>query len=528
MKNKKQNSLIALTFVLAVSCATPPTVVMETPMPTEREPANAWTSCFDSITGFFNPKATNTPPVTPAQVAAVPVKPKVAITEALAKNAIRYPQGFEGKKGMHIQYGFESEYLHHESVELLKNYMPMSPHWKKSKEDWLALTHEQRADFIESRSQQIFPYREKGQLVKISTDPELIDVLPESFVFDAGHYEVVLAPHDSAEALAEKIRVINRKLGVGSMQLTISNPIEKQLLKSNPALQVQMKEELMGYYNLMNDYDTIGKLVTGYERYLKNPNTETVKSFNHPWLGPMTKLKHDRLESLMSKILAGHEFNDEELAGMSSKVVSHKFIGGLSFRPDVAFKKSRLASEVRDCHQNVKCIENRLMRETYFLMKGRNDFKQYAELKAFDSESTFDKLDRPVRNFLRTIFPKYGQYSQTELELFRNFAYPFRDWSKHVELLGDAKLADSITAAQTKYSEALVTLSKELDGGKINKETARARVMGALGEFAVESGISDAVKKKFDEAIDADELKLFEHLQLSMNKTFFMMRALAA
>ncbi len=179
MKNKKQNSLIALTFVLAVSCATPPTVVMETPMPTEREPANAWTSCFDSITGFFNPKATNTPPVTPAQVAAVPVKPKVAITEALAKNAIRYPQGFEGKKGMHIQYGFESEYLHHESVELLKNYMPMSPHWKKSKEDWLALTHEQRADFIESRSQQIFPYREKGQLVKISTDPELIYVLTE-------------------------------------------------------------------------------------------------------------------------------------------------------------------------------------------------------------------------------------------------------------------------------------------------------------------------------------------------------------
>lgn len=513
MKNKNKLIIFAATSLLTVACSTAPVMTPKQEPQFDREPAS-WYSCFDGIREFFNPKHQSPPPIPPSAV--VSRTSTTTITETLAKNPIRYPNGFQDRPGMHIQYGFESEYLHHEATVLLQNYMPDKSIYNGTKEQWLSLSHEQRANFIESRSQEIFPYRQKGKLIKISEDPELIEVLPPSFVFDAGHYEVVLDPMDSAEELAKKIKVINAKLGVGSMQMTISHPIEKDLLIKSKQLQEQIKAETLGYYNFMNEMDTLAKLTQGYERYLTNPNSETVKSFNHPWLGPMTRLKHERLESIMTNVLAGKQYTDDELVKMSSLVVSHKFIGGLSFRPDVAFKKSRLASEVRDCHQNVKCIENRLMRETYFLMKGKTEFTRFRDLPPFDSESTFDALPRDIRTTLKTVFPKYGNYSQVEMELYRNFAYPLRNWSKHIEVLGKPELENLIVQAQNDYKAALHSIAKDFADKKIDKSEARHRIMGALGEFSKKSGIADAVKEKFEELVSPEELKRLEHLKLTM------------
>ncbi len=491
-----------------MACATAP-IPYTNPVHSERVPANVWENCYDSITSFFGKDNT------PAVAVPAPVVTRTTITEALAKNPTRYPNGFQDINGKHIQYGFESEYLKHEAEVLLKSYMPLNPYYLGTKDEWLALTHAQRVDYINSRSDAIFPYRQKGKLVKITDDQELSAVLPDSFVFDAGHYEIVLDPSDTAEEVAKKIKIINAKVGVGSMQLTISNPIEKELLKKSKAYQEQIKGEILGYYNFMNEMDTIAKLSSGYERYLTNPNTETVKSFNHPWLGPMTKLKQQRMIGIMDAVLAGKNYSEDELKKMSSQVVSHKFIGGLAFRPDVAFKKSRLASEVRDCHQNVKCIENRLMRETYFLMKGKSDFSKYSAIPAFDSEGIFEALPKDIRVTLKTIFPKYGNYSSTELELYRNFAYPLRDWSKHIEALGRPELSDSIFAAQNDYRTTLTSISNDLMKKKISNEEARFRTMGALGEFSKKSGIADAIKHQYESHMSAEELKLFEHLKLS-------------
>jgi hypothetical protein len=515
MKNKNKLTLLVLTTLAAVSCSTTPPPIPPTTdekeQQSDRNPANGF-NCMDAASSILNPKNEN------VATMVAPKQTKTAITEKLAKRATRYPNGFEGREGMHIQYGFESEYLHHESTVLLQNYMPTIEHYKGSKEDWLALTHEERANFIEARASSIFPYRQKGKLVKISTDPELDAVLPDSFVFDAGHYEIVLAPMDTAEEVAKKIKVINAKIGVGSMQLTISNPIEKDVLASSKVLREQAKGEILGYYNFMNEMDTLSKMTTGYERFLKNPDSETVKSFNHPWLGPMTALKHDRLVNIMDNVLAGKKYTDDELSKMSSLVVSHKFIGGLSFRPDVAFKKSRLASEVRDCHQNVKCIENRLMRETYFLMKGKMDFSKFSDLKSFDSVTSFDMLSKDIRSMLRTAFPKYGQYSQTEMELFRNFSYPMRDWSKHIEHLGKPELNNTVAEAQQEYLKKLDDIAQELTSGKIKKQDARNKVMGALGEFSKKSGIADALNEKYEELANPEELKFFESLKLTLHQ----------
>jgi hypothetical protein len=393
--------------------------------------------------------------------------------------------------------------------------MPDSSIYSGNKEAWLALTPQERLQWVDKNSKNIFPYREKGKLVKISDTPELFDALPESFVYDAGHFEIVLDPMESAEAMIKKIKTINKYFGVGSMQVTVSNPLSKDLLK-NKTYRNELKSEILGYYNFMNDFDTINKLGAGYERYLKDPSAQTVKSFNHPWLGPMTKLKHDRLTRLVEGIIDQKQFSDEELKDISNKVVSHKFIGGLSFRPDVAYKKGRIASEVRDCHQNLKCIEDRIIRETYFLMKGKEAFDSFSELKAFDSVEAFKNLPSDVQQMLKKAFPIYNGFSQTELELFRNFSYPLRDWSKHIEALNTPELKNLVESAQNEYVQSLVEITKSLNSNSISISEAQAKVMGSLGEFSKHSGLLDAMKTQYDHLIDPSELKNFDQLKFAI------------
>lgn len=534
MKNINTKTLIVLTTLLAASCASSPDrytpepykedVSFYQPYRVQRVPANFFNDCLNAIRNFFTwNKKTPVPEI--ADLATNHATSK-AITEAMAKNPTRYPKGFEGMKGSHIQYGFESEYLHDETEVLLKSYMPLPPFFTKTKQEWLSYTPEERLkifdDLIEgdedrSKGSKFFEYRSKGHLTKITEDKELTDALPDSFVYDAGHFEIVLDPHDSAESMIQKIKVINKNFGVGSMQMTISNPLNKALLKSDKAARTELKSELIGYYNFMNDFDTLTKLETGYERFLKDPKIQSAKSFNHPWLGPMTELKHEKLVDLVEGIVDGKSYSEEELKQMSYLVVSHKFIGGLSFRPDVAYKKNRLASEVRDCHQNVKCIEDRIIRETYFLMKGKEEFKKFSDVKQFDSKANFKSIyPDDIKLMLRNIFPAYGSFDQEELQLYRNFSYPYRDWSKHVEVLGKPGLKEQVALAQQNYTEAMKKISADYNSKTISKEEAQTKVMGALTEFSKKSGLVDAMKAKYNQMINPEEIKSFDILKFSI------------
>lgn len=538
MKNNQKLALHLLTVLIVSSCATEPSKHY-TPEPymedISRFPANEG-GCWQAMKNFFIPKSK-----TPLAPVVGPIGNSHSIkkiTAAMAKTPTRYPKGFEDVPGAHIQYGFESEYLHDETEVLLKNYMPAPPFYNDTKEAWLNLSPKERLqtydDLIaktrneKKPEKQLFAYREKGKLIKITDDPELSAALPDSFVYDAGHFEIVLDPSDSAEDMIKKITVINKHLGVGSMQTTISNPLNKQLLQTSEVARTELKSELVGYYNFMNDFDTLSKLEVGYERYLKDPNIQTVKSFNHPWLGPMTKLKHDKLEDLVDGIVDGRNFSEEQLKQMSYLVVSHKFVGGLSFRPDVAFKKNRLASEVRDCHQNVKCIEDRIIRETYFLMKGKESFKAFSSFEQFDTVKNFKDIHpEDIQYMLKDLFPQYNGFTQVELQIYRNFSYPYRDWSQHIAILGKPGLESQVANAQVAYTEALKKIVFEYNTKKnssnpatkaMAKAEAQTRVMGALAEFSKKSGLVDAMKTKYNEMLDPEEIKNFDILKF----TFFI------
>ena len=462
-----------------------------------RTPANFLNQCSVSIQQFFGAP-----------------KPTKVTKDLPYKPILRYPKGYK-EPGMHIQYGFESEYLHEEAEVLLKSYMPdtaVFPHITKEK--WLKLSHEERDQFLQNNEKAIFPYREKARLINIIDDPEMKDVMPESFVYDAGHYEVVLPPVDSAEELVYRIQKINNFLGTGSMQVMISNPYNKNGL-SELANRAAFKDQTLGHYNFVNDLDTLSKLDQGYRRYLTDPNVQAAQSFNHPWLGPMTKLKHDQLKRIIDEMSLQKKYDDEELKKMSYIISSHKFIGGLAFRPDVAYKKTRLASEVRDCHRNLKCIEDRIKRETSILIQGKESFAAFKNLKAFDSENDFMKLDSTARSTLREIFPKYGSYNAVVTERFRNFAYPLRDWSEHAKLSNDPNFLQKIKSVQDEYVAFLNQQVARYNKREITKEEAQKLIMGELSAFPEKSGLMQLMKEKYQELITPQELKALEHLKLT-------------
>jgi len=146
--------------------------------------------------------------------------------EQLVFSKLYKNQTVEAIKEKHVQFGFESEYVEKEAGPLLKAYMPDPDHFPVTKKQWLEMSDEQRLDFILDNEDAMFPYREPGKLKKIADDPELFNALPESIVYDSGNFEVILPPSDRVEDIPSKIKTINSKFGVGSMQVTISSPRE--------------------------------------------------------------------------------------------------------------------------------------------------------------------------------------------------------------------------------------------------------------------------------------------------------------
>jgi len=100
---------------------------------------------------------------------------------------------------------------------------------------------------------------------------------------------------------------------------------------------------------------------------------------------------------------------------------------------------------------------------------------------------------------LEKLFPtktKAGlQYNEQEilcLQVYRNFAYPMRDWSSQLSFVGEPELGLMVRFAQQNYLRKLGMIELEFTHGQIDAAAASARVQGALSQFAVESKLADA------------------------------------
>lgn len=425
---------------------------------------------------------------------------------------LRLPRGAtpEVDSAARLQYGFESEYTLQEIDRLTAVYGPTAE-FGISPERWLQMPQQERGRWVREHLRELFPnQRERGKLVRLSTDPRH-QFLPEHLIQDStGNLEIVCAPVESLEQWQLNINHLNELFGAGSMQGTVSLPTEFFHGNTPSLSRIQSVVENTGYFNFMADLDTLQKMEVGAARYLENPNRPVANSFKHSFLGPMTRLKQVKLMRMLEANSRGSLLDAETLRAVSGSDDSFKYVGGTAYRPDIV--RGRVIFEVRDAHNNMDALLERVSRATYFLQNGRAGFAPAVRLRAFDSRADFERLPDSVQQMLRRLFPAKlaanTDYSETErlaLEVFRNWAFPLRDWNPQVTLLGGSVTLERVRAAQSSYLSELEKIAHDLTAGTLTPEQASFRAQGALVRFSPESGLFNAYQEWLTQLVDRIE-----------------------
>tara|TARA_R110000868_G_scaffold32343_3_gene117647 strand:+ start:7954 stop:10236 length:2283 start_codon:yes stop_codon:yes gene_type:complete len=470
-----------------------PAVVLwqDTPIPLERSPANfASNSCKELIENISD------------------------INLSGSKKVIRGAFGFDDvavSEGKHLQFGFESEYTLSEIDKIVTIYGPKPGHGM-SKSRWFSLPVKERADWVRANIKELFPEpRKPGGLIKLK-DQATLKFLPDALIQDdTGNLEFVLEPFDSYEDWYRAIKKLNSRFGEGSMQATISAPPESFFGDAAGVAQAQSVKEKIGLFNFYSEYDILQKLNAGHLRYQQDPERLVARNFEHPFLGPMTSAKQRQLNSMLRANAKGEKLDDVSLEAISGLESSFKYTGGTVYRPDI-LGADRVVLEVRDAHKNFTLLSDRLLRSLFFMQHGTAGFDELANLKSFHLDNDFLKLPKNVRDELKRIFPNKAnaqyEYTASEkkaLDVYKNFAYPLRDWGEHLEAIKATSIADQVEQAQNAYKAKLSDIVARMKSGDLDDEHAKAEIQGALAEFANKSKIAKAFEDYEENVIFAAE-----------------------
>lgn len=413
---------------------------------------------------------------------------------------LRYPKGISAAaepKG-YIQFGFESEYTLKEAEKLLTVYGP-HPSFGISSEAWFVMPLADRGAWMRTNLNALFPAeRTAGGLIKLDHSPEWA-FLPEALIKDStGNLEIVMKPLNTLEDWIGKITRLNQKFGAGSMQGTVSVPPAAFYGRGS---EISLKAmENYGFLVFFNELDTLQKLQAGAERFLVDANRATVNTFKHPFLGPLTQNKQNLLREYLEANARGEMFDEAAMKFVAGSDASFKYVGGTAYRPDI-LPGGRVILEVRDAHANTGLLMERMYRVTHYLQKGRAPFAGASSLQAFDAKASFDRLSVPVQKMLKKLYPApmrasetYSRAEQEALKVYRNFAYPLRDWSAHLNFLGSSEKAAKISEAQAGYMARLRAIEKEWVAGRLTDEQASFQIQGSLTLFVDETGMAHLLK----------------------------------
>ncbi len=450
----------------------------------------------------------------------------------------RFPHGLEGQDGKHFMFGFESEFTLNEIDGIVNLYRPTDA--IMSKDQWLAMSVKERKDFVKNNLKTLFPStRKEGNFVLFSENPEHAFLPKHMIMDDTGNMELVMSPVDTYEEWFKNVSVVNRDMGAGSMQATVSLPKESffktvsektktetlpwyrklfQRAKSEP-IPVNPAETTLGYTKFYAELDVLEKLVNGHQRYLADPNELVTKSFNHPYLGPFTAQREARLRAALEKEASGTPISEGSRKVWGKYDSSPKFFGGTTYRPDIASEAGRATMEIRDAHKNFDLLNQRLQRAIYHLSHDRAEFMPAAQRPAFNHTEEFEKFSAPTKKMLEDLFPNraipgevYDEVNREAVNVFKNFAYPLRDWEPILKLVGaspelrtkviraqnEYKL--SINVIQHEYDYALARLQSRSTGEELAQSIAELKrktavnVQASLAKFANDSQIYPAMK----------------------------------
>ena len=221
----------------------------------------------------------------------------IELDYTLGRRLLRFPQGvlpLSNPNG-HLQFGFESEYTLDEAGKLLEVYAPTAE-TGMSRAQWRSMKSEEKISWLRANLRKVFPTdRTPGKLVKTSRSEELA-FLPENLILDStGNLEIVLSPANTFEEWIGRVSTLERRFGAGSMQGTVSLPSEAFHGRSTGVGAHAATRQNLGYLNVMGDLDTLSKLEAGAIRFQVNPSSEVAASFNHPFLGPLSRARQQML-----------------------------------------------------------------------------------------------------------------------------------------------------------------------------------------------------------------------------------------
>lgn len=305
---------------------------------------------------------------------------------------------------------------------------------------------------------------------------------------DTGNVELVMGPYDSFEAFERETSWVNENLGVGSLQAMVSLPPER-FFGPEPKIGAELA---LGWLNFFNELDILERMKAGRKRFEARPDQDPLRSFLHPYLGPMIALRHRLLKKFLRQNALGEMLDEESLVRPARRDQSFKFVGSTAYRPDIAGPK-RFCLEVRDAHRDPELLQNRVARIIFYWGRSRAGFAAFADIAPFDSAQAFESLPLKVQTWLKEVAPsrapevvKDFEKARFTYEVYRNFSYPVRDWAPWSKALG---FSESRTLqAQGEYVLGLENLAA--------KNASCRDAQGLLARFAQASGLYEEFRRQ--------------------------------
>jgi hypothetical protein len=409
-----------------------------------------------------------------------------------------YPAGIDPVKQPdgYMQMGYESEYLFSESAAILKDYCPKGISYQA----WLAKTDQQRIDWLtQNFKDKPIHATGSGLFKKVN-----IDFLPDELLIDAtGNVEIVLMPFESYGEWEHAVDVVVARYGAGSQQAMVSKPRESAFKARTGASGNQLVKQSLGWLVYTNLRDMFAKLESGATRFKKDPTKLTAQFMEHPYLGPMTKMKRDVMEEYLAANAKGQMYDDNAKYFVRKSDASFKYTGGPAYRPDVA-APTRFSWEIRNAHKDVEDLKMKVKRDLVAHQRGLAEYQVFASVPAFDSIGLFQRFAPADQVALSEIFPSkvdprldYPESEILALETYRHFALPLQDFSALAKALvqsnaGAQALAKRVNQARLVYINAVHEAAQQFKAGEITRDQARAKIMGAVCNFAVDSGLAGA------------------------------------
>lgn len=403
-------------------------------------------------------------------------------------------------------FGFEVEYVPHESPKLWDFYRPEN----LSDSDWLDMSSEERDKYAADHKAELAPIkREPSKMIKTLVAPKF---LPDRLIVDeTDNWEIIGPVSGSYGELEAQIKTLEMLVGPGSYQAHVVN-------NDMGGLEIGVA----GYTLFSSDLLAFRKLVSQLGRYEKDSKQVPGAFLTHSFLSVFSKVKQEMLLAVVKANLAGKAWNvvvphfsqtypDLHEAWREDRPY-YKYTLANTYRTDIYGNGPggpvRWGFEVRSAHKNLDALLVEVRAIARLMTAGFGGFERFATVPATDVKAFAASFPQGVVKMARAVIAE-GEADDPKPNYLMLLQRP---WEAYVPLLdlseAEAKaLQTEILKARTKALEALQSLAVEHAAKAIDDAEAKKQIMVTIARFASESTLLPAWEKYLEGQLGADFMK---------------------